>query len=180
MSDWLYTIRERFTPEPREGWRSYVSFSGFTHIAELVTLDSMMCPDLVTELRDEDWNFNVQEDYRTELFRDPDYLMARQPFDQSVHQLLGVVESPNGHETLPTGFIQCGFDIMDSYFGNSTLTNCGPIPEAFMPSDVNNFGLLPDCGKAIAVRDTMRKLQPDDSHLGDCDVWLIARRLPGG
>ena len=91
MCEWLYTIRERFTPESHERWRSYLSFSGFAHIAELVTLDSMMCPDLVTELRDDDWKFNVQEDFRTELFRDPDYLMARQRLDQSLHKLLAIV-----------------------------------------------------------------------------------------
>jgi O-antigen/teichoic acid export membrane protein len=28
------------------------------------------------------------------------------------------------------------------------------------------------------IRDTMRNLQPDDSHLGSCEVWLVARRLP--
>ena len=94
MSEWLYTLRERFTPESPERWRSYLSFSGFAHIAELVTLDSMMCLDLVDDFRDDDWNYNVHEDFRTGLFRDPDYLMARQPLDQSRHQVLAVLGSP--------------------------------------------------------------------------------------
>tara|TARA_A100001391_G_scaffold200404_2_gene184924 strand:- start:121 stop:471 length:351 start_codon:yes stop_codon:yes gene_type:complete len=47
---------------------------------------------------------------------------------------------------------------MDSYFGNSTLTNCGPLAEAFTPADVNRFGLLPGLDVALSVRDTMRRL----------------------
>jgi hypothetical protein len=106
--------------------------------------------------------------------------MGRQPFDRSRHQLLAVLELPNGSEGVPPGFTRCGFDIMDSYFGNSTLTNCGPIPEAFDASNVNEFGLLSHCETAIAVRDRMRRLQPDDPHLGNCQVWGIARMLPAG
>lgn len=178
MPHWLYTIRERFTSNPRQRFDDYRAFSGFHQITELVTLDSMMCPDLVNELRTEDWEFNVQEDFRTELFRSADYLLSRQPLDRSKHQLLAVLECPPSQLAVPNGFTICGYDIMDSFFGNSTLTNCGPIPEAFLPADVNEFGLIDDRHKAIAIRDKMKSLGPDDDHLGDCQVWLIARQLP--
>src|SRR5262249_47315512 len=96
----------------------------------------------------------------------------------SRHQLLAVRELPHGIESIPEGYTRCGFDIMDSYFGNSTLTNCGPIPEAFDPKIVNELGLLSDLDVAMEVRNKMRKLEPGDPHLGDCEVWLIARLLP--
>jgi len=178
MSEWLYTIRERFTSNPIQRFDDYRGFSGFHHIRELVTLDSMMCPDVVDELRTEDWDYNVQEDFRTELFYDADYLLARQPLDASKHQLIAVLECPPAHCDVPHGFTICGHDIMDSYFGNSTLTNCGPIPQAFKPTDVNDFGLIDDRDQAIAIRDKMKVLQPDDDHLGACEVWLLARRFP--
>lgn len=178
MPEWLYTIRERFTPAAADAWDSYLSFSNFKHITELVTLDSILCPDIVEDLCDEDWNHNVHEDFRTFLFRDGDYLLARQPLDSSRHQVLAVWERPSGTESIPKGYLRCGFDIMDSCFGNSTLTNCGPIPEAFDPLMVNEFGLLSDCEVAKEVCSKMRQLQPDDPHLGDCEVWLIARTLP--
>jgi len=178
MPEWLYTIRERLTSTPKQRFDSYRAFSGFSHITELVTLDSMMCPDLVDELRNEDWEHNVQKDFRTELFRDADYLLSRQPLDASKHQLFAALECPPAEVVVPRGFTICGHDIMDSYFGNSTLTNCGPIPEAFKPTEVNELGLIDDRDRAFAIRDTMRKLQPDDPHLGACEVWLLARRLP--
>ena len=177
MPEWLYTIRERLTANPQPRLDDYRAFSGFHHITELVTLDLMMCPDLVDELRIEDWEYNVQEDFRTELFRDSSYLLSRQRLDASKHQLIAVLECPPAKFVVPNGFTICGYDIMDSYFGNSTLTNCGPIPEAFKPTDVNDFGLIDDRDNAFAIRDKMRALQPDDDHLGACEVWLLARRL---
>jgi hypothetical protein len=141
-------------------------------------LDSALCPDVVTDLIEEDWNHTVHEDFRIKLFREPDYLLGRQPFDASRHQLLGVVEDPKGNEVIPLGFTHCGFDLMDACFGNSALTNCGRQPEAFAPSIVNEFGLVADLKTAIKIRDKLRRLQPDDPHLGDCNVWLIARASP--
>lgn len=180
MCKWLYTLRERFTPESVERWNSYVAFSGFEHIAELVTLDSMMCPDVITDLLDADWSHNVHADFRTTLFHDLGYLVSRESLNAARHQVLAIVERPDGTESSPSNFTRCGFDIMDSCFGNSTLTNCGQIPEAFTPSMVNEFGLLSDGEAAIEVRDRMRAMHPDDPHLGECDVWFIARTLPVG
>lgn len=178
MNNWLFTLRERLTPDMRSRFEGYQSFSGFTLLTELITLDSMMCPDVVTELSTEDWDYNVQQDFRTQLFRDADYLLSRQPLDRSKHQLIAAYEQPADTEIIPTGFERCGYDIMDAYFGNSTLTNCGPIPEAFSPADVNEFGLIDNYEMAFSIRDRMRLLHPDDPHLGACDVWLLARRLP--
>ena len=78
MSEWLYTIRERFTSDQSHRFDGYRLFSAFQHILEVVTLDSTLCPDLIEELQPEDWEHNVHEDFRTEFFRDADYLMARQ------------------------------------------------------------------------------------------------------
>ncbi|MEM6252457.1 MAG: hypothetical protein AAF821_05995 [Cyanobacteria bacterium P01_D01_bin.156] len=175
--NWLYTLRERLTADQKGRFESYQAFSGFIHITELITLDSMMCPDLVTELRSEDWQHNIHQDFRTGLFHNLDYLLTRQPLDPAKHQVLAVMECPSVIHKVPPGFTACGYDIMDAYFGNSTLTNCGSIPDAFHPSNVNSFGLIDDCDTAFAIRNTMHQLQPDDPHLGRCEVWLLARKL---
>tara|TARA_R110002073_G_scaffold7747_15_gene43735 strand:- start:4775 stop:5074 length:300 start_codon:yes stop_codon:yes gene_type:complete len=33
---------------------------------------------------------------------------------------------------------------------------------------------------ALRIRDAMRKLEPGDPHVGECDVWLAAQRIPDG
>jgi len=86
MPEWLYTLRERLTANPQKRFDDYRAFSGFHHITELVTLDSMMCPDLIDELRTEDWEHNVLADFRTELFRDADYLIPESSTDDSAYQ----------------------------------------------------------------------------------------------
>lgn len=178
MHQWLYTLRIRLTLIDRSFLDGYRVFSGFAHVSEVVTLDSIICPDLIDELRAEDWKHNVPEDFRTRLFRDVQYLLNRQLLNQSQHQLLAALENPDAEATLPDGFTRCGHDIMDSCLGNSTLTNSGPIPKAFSPSEVNDFGLIDDRDRAFAIRDAMRSLEPDDPHLEHCEVWLLARRLP--
>lgn len=178
MITWLYTIRSRFTADTQPGFQKYQEFSWFWDITELVTLDSIMCRQLIDDLVEEDWEHNVHKDFRLYLFRDLDYLLSRKKLDRSRHQIFAICERPDGTEAIPDGFERCGHDIVDSYIGNSTLTNCGPIPLAFKPTDVNTYGLIDDRELAYGIRDKMRNLKPNDPHLGACEVWLVARRLP--
>lgn len=178
MSTWGFTLRERFTHRSQRSFRDDLSFSGFQRIREVVTLDSILCADLVDELSAEDWQHNVHDDHRTGLFRDANYLLARQTLDASYQQLIAAVECPSVEVSLPGGFSICGHDIMDASLDNSTLTNCGPIPEAFKAAEVNQVGLIDDRERAFAIRDAMRELQPEAPHMGACEVWLIARWSP--
>lgn len=175
MHDWLYTIRKRFTVASSDRWTTYIKFSGLEHVHEIVSLDCSLCPEIVTDLTEEDWKHNVHEAYRITLFRDSDYLKSRQPLDPSQNQILSIIESPRGDETAPAGFFMCGFDIMDSDFHYSAITNCGQMPDIFDASIVNETGLISTVDVANEIRDRMRRAMPDDPHLGKCEVWSIAR-----
>jgi len=75
---WLFTARERFGPNTHpDGWHGYLDFSGFQHIQELVSADSILCGDVITELVEEDWDHNVHADNRITLFTDFEYLVRR-------------------------------------------------------------------------------------------------------
>ncbi|MEA5466219.1 hypothetical protein [Leptothoe sp. PORK10 BA2] len=176
MTRWFFTVRQRFTPSQIEDWQSYIKFSGFVHITEVVTLDSILCPDLIDHLIDEDWSHNIQADYRTTWFTDLAYLRQRiSPTDQN--QLLAILEQPTHiHKVLP-GFNFCGFDILDDYDSNSLLTNFDPFSGIFSPSDVNQFGLLSDPEHANAIAAQLRSSLPDDPHCCNCRVWQIARNV---
>lgn len=54
MHQWLYTLRLRLPLIDRSFLDGYRVFSGFAHVSEAVTLDSIICPDLIDELRAED------------------------------------------------------------------------------------------------------------------------------
>lgn len=180
MTNWLFTARQRFTPSRTKGWSSYIEFSGFTHIAEVVTLDYILCPDLIHDLIDEDWSYNVQVDYRITWFTNLAYLRQRISWRTGQDQLLAILETPTHIHTVPAGFKFCGFDILDDQDGNSVLTNCGQFTErdaGFTPSDVNQFGLLSNLDHANTVAAKLRSSFPDEPHCGNCRVWQIARDI---
>ncbi len=73
-----------------------------------------------------------------------------------LYQTLAVYEKPVGNASILEGFAFCGYDIMDSHFSNSTLTNYGAIPEAFTSQNINNFGLGSKFGTAMKICEKIR------------------------
>ncbi|MEM9483535.1 MAG: hypothetical protein AAGA83_07560 [Cyanobacteria bacterium P01_F01_bin.116] len=180
MSPWLFTARQRFLPSQGQSWHSYIQFSGFTHITEVVTLDSILCPDLIEDITDEDWSHNFQADYRLTWFKDLAYLRQRIDWRRGQDQLLAMLEQPNRVYDVPLNLEFCGFDILDDHDSNSVLTNCGRFSErdaGFTPSDVNQFGLLSELDHVNTVAKKLRASFPDEPHCGNCRVWQIARDI---
>ena len=73
----LFIATERFGASEGERWKSYYEWAQIPNLVEVVSLDSILCPCLVTELVDEDWKHNVHEDSLLEFFYDLDYLLTR-------------------------------------------------------------------------------------------------------
>ena len=175
MTNWLFTARRRFTPSQIKDWDSYIKFSGFTHVTEVVTLDGLLCPDLINTPIDADWSYNVQANFRINWFTDLPYLRQRITWHPGQDQLLAMLEQPTCFHEAPKGFEFCGFDIIDDEDCNSVLTNCGKFPEIFVPSEVNQFGLLSNLARATAIAAQLRSSFPDEPHCCSCRVWQIAR-----
>ena len=175
MENWIFTARQRLTPSNRKDWDGYIKFSGFTHVIEIVTLDSLLCPDLIEDLIDEDWSHNVQADFRVTWFTDVAYLRQRIHWRVGQDQLLAILEHPTCLHQVPQKFELCGFDIVDDEDGNSVLTNCGQFPGIFSPADVNDLGLLSDLEQANNIAAQIRASFPDEPHCCNCRVWQIAR-----
>ncbi len=175
MPTWYFTALERFTPAKGQEWQTYLRFSGFTHIKELISRDTILCPELVTELIDEDWSYNVHADNRCFMFIDYEYLIRRVGYDSSRHNILAIHEEPEEFLQPPVGFEHVGYDILDEFENISVLTNCGPFPEIFQPAEVNGFGLLADITHAQSVAASIRQAHPDDPHCKACKVWQIAK-----
>lgn len=175
MTKWVFTARQRFIPSQTDDGHNYIKFSGFTHITEVVTLDYILCPDLIEDLINEDWLHNIQQDYRTTWFTNLAYLRKRINWRVGQDQLLAIFEQPTHIHQTPAEFAFCGFDIVDNEDGNSVLTNCGQFPGSFKSSDVNQLGLLSDLEHANEVAAQIRAAFPDEPHYCNCRVWQIAR-----
>ena len=171
----MFAAHYRFEPSCGESWSDYIKWSGFHHISELVSTDEMLCPSVLKELIDEDWQYNIHADGKTYCFRDCEYLKHRIEFDPSRHNLLSLIERPDSPTVAPIGFEFCGYDILDSYDSVSVLTNCGGFPSIFQVSEVNRYGLLDDLLRALEIAEKVRHAEPEDPHCGDCRVWSVCR-----
>lgn len=171
----IFAACQKFNSSCGESWTRYIEWSGYDQIQEIVSADSILCPSLIDELIDDDWNFNIHADNRVYLFRDFEYLMRRVNYDPSHHNILALTEQPVKTPFYPSQFTFCGYDILDSDDSISVLLNCGAFPSIFSAADLNPLGLLDELGRATTIADNIRKAHPDDSHCGDCRVWGIAR-----
>ncbi len=44
-----------------EGWSKYVVWSGLQHIKEIISLDISLCPNIIQEPSDEDYNHLIDD-----------------------------------------------------------------------------------------------------------------------
>lgn len=171
----IYTARERFGPADGKGWDDYVAWSRLSHLDEVVSLDGMLCPFVVT-FADDLWDVVVNEDYMLDFFVDLDPLLHRLPADGKPVNILAVFRQPEADmsdDDMP-GFRFMGYDLMDQMHENSALTNCGGFDDVFAGSELNRSGLLDRLDRAVEVRDQLKQLYPEEHH-ADCDVWAIFR-----
>ena len=170
-----YRVVDRFDPSHGEGWDEYLEFAGLPHLAEVVGLDALLCPALLREPIDEDWNHLVFGELLRACFDDPGYALARaEPdFEESKHQLLAVAREEAGPPPLD-GFLFMGYELIDECTSISALTNCGGFEGAFVAIDLNESGLLPAADRAYEVQRKLLERFPEEPH-ADCAVWLVWR-----
>jgi hypothetical protein len=172
-----YTAVTRFGPD-RDDWQKYIDWSGLTKLREVISLDGILCPSVVQELTDEDWQYNVHEDCRTHLFRDPDYLLRKVAGNKRVN-VLAVIHEPTANDLtsfVDPYFVFRGFDLVETGGSISALVNCGGLDKAFAIEDLSEYGLLTEHAKALNVQRLLRSEYPDERH-AECDLWAIWQRM---
>ena len=177
MSPW-YIATETFTPDKGDVWTKYVDWSGLTHLDEVVSLDPMLCPTVLPELKDEYWPHVVNEDFMLSFFVDLEFLLNEISGMDELN-LLCVYRDPTSPPELgagPVGFDFLGYDLVDVQASASALTNCGGFPDIFDNTELSSKGLLTSYARAFDVQSQLRARYPDESH-ANCHVWAIFRAL---
>ena len=67
-----------------------------------------------------------------------------------------------------------GYDLLDRDYSISALTNCEGFDETFLPSDLNQCGLIDVYEKACDIRHRLLENNPKDYH-ADTNVIAIWR-----
>lgn len=164
MTTW-FTATQQFGPVDGKAWRKYVEWSGLTQLTELLSLDPMLCPPALSEIRDDYWPHIVNEDYMLHYFHDLNFLQ-RQIAGIPRINLLAVMRNPEKEppQSLAQDFEFVGYDLLDVDNTASALTNCGGFPAVFRNSELSNHGLLTDFRRAMEVKQLLRSLHHEEPH----------------
>ena len=74
LTPW-FIATERFTPAEGEKWDKYVAWSGLKQLDEVVSLDGLLCPKLLHDIKDDYWPHIVNRELHAAFlhrFRFPD------------------------------------------------------------------------------------------------------------
>jgi hypothetical protein len=189
----LYTARETFDKTYDKGvqscnsegkcsyersWNSYIEWSKLTHLTELLSLDGMLIETLVESDYDngDDWRYlHMFGQQLTGFFTTPDYVFKRLKPTDNFNLLTVVIEPDHDCKDLNIdGYEFVGYELLDQHFGISPLTNCGPLVEAFLPSDLNDKGLIDDFDRAYDIKKRLLEKYPEISH-ADTNVIAVWR-----
>jgi hypothetical protein len=177
MIPW-FIATETFTARQGEAWEKYIAWSGLTQLDEVVSLDPMLCPTLLPDIKDEYWPRIVNEEFMLHFFLDLEFLLG-QISDVTECNVLCVYRNPTNLPPPPTGPVKfefLGFDLVDVEASASALTNCGGFPDVFQNNELSSKGLLPAHTRALQIQSVLRAKFPDEPH-ADCDVWAIFRAV---
>jgi hypothetical protein len=177
MIPW-FTATERFTARDGEAWAKYVAWSHLSHLDEVVSLDPMLCPTVLPEIRDEYWPYIVNENFMLNFFVDLEFLLKQIAHPEKVN-LLSVCRNPTAEPfplESPIRFEFLGYDLVDVEGTASALTNCGGYPDVFADSELSEKGLLRSYARAVEVQTELRARHPDEHH-ADCHMWSISRAV---
>jgi hypothetical protein len=175
----LFVACERFDKSDGDRWRDYVNWAKIPALTEIVSLDTMLCPTVLPELSDADWQHNVQEDFRLNYFYDLDYLVRRVSGVERKN-ILRVYRNPDRHFNVSPGpgiFDFIGYDLIEEATQVSALTNCGGFPETFSNNELTQQGLIPDFSRASEIQKLLREHNPSEHH-AHCElyaIWRLAR-----
>jgi hypothetical protein len=174
----LHTARGTYDKSYDEdgiSWNKYIEWSNLTHLTELVSLDCclnelLVEPDYANE---DDWNFiYYAEHYETGFFTNLEYVYKRLKSKEKFNLLTVVLEPDQDcREIKIDNYEFVGYDLLDQSFGNSALTNCGGFDETFLPTDLNNKGLIDDFEKAYDIKRRLLENNPEEFH---ADTYVIA------
>lgn len=76
MTPWFIATRP-FAPDEGERWNEFIKWSGLTQLQAVVSLDGVLCPTLLPDVKDDYWPHVVNEGFMLGYFLDFEFLMKQ-------------------------------------------------------------------------------------------------------
>jgi hypothetical protein len=162
----LYTIIESFSPTNGDKWTSYCAWRGI-HFERFHSIDGILRPNLFTQLIDEDWAHIVNADYMLHFITDWDYAIKKQS-EIGRGELVGVAFDQ--HDENAVDFL--GFDLIDSYFDVSLLTNWRNDVDIINCS-ISANGLVCSSSSIKNIQHELLRSFGSDPHIEGCKIVSI-------
>ena len=178
MKRFLYTARERFSKDylPTQSqfaglsWEGYLGWSRAYHLSELVSVDNMLSVIEPDYNNADDWNYiHIHGQIQSGFFTSPDYVCKRVKNRAKYNLLMVAIEPILDCKSIDVddGYEFVGYDLLDQYFSISPLTNCGGDKglgyNTFLPTELNDKGLLDDFGKAYDIKKRLLENNPTEA-----------------
>ena len=177
----LYTARGTYDnnyDEDGMSWDKYIEWSKLTHLTELVSLDGMLNEILVEPdyENEDDWNFiHIVEQRQTWFFTTLEYVFKRLKTKEKFNLLTVALEPDQDCKEIKIDDYEfVGYDLVDQWYDISALTNCGGFDNTFLPTDLNDKGLIDDFEKAYDIKRRLLENNPEEFH-ADTNVVAIWR-----
>lgn len=177
----LYTARsiyDKAYDEDGMAWEKYIEWSRLKQLTELISLDGMLNeipvdPDYDS---DYDWeNIHVVGKWQTGFFMTVDYVLKRLKAKGKFNFLTVVLEPERECGSIKLDNYEfIGYELLDQDFSISALTNCGGFDETFLPTELNENGLITDFTKAYDIKKQLLENNPYEHH-ADTNVIAVWR-----
>jgi hypothetical protein len=173
----IFLATQRFDRSDAARWIDYIEWAKIPGLTEVVSVDTLLCPHLIREFMDEDWNHIVNEHYRLDYFEDLSYLLKRVA-NMPRRNILGLYRNTEKAIIKPPAknFTFIGHDLIEEATQISALTNCGGFPEVFSNEELNQYGLLTRFDRAYEVRKMLATKHPQEPH-AQCEMYAVWRLI---
>lgn len=164
-----FKVVEKFGPEDGARWNEYLTWRGL-NLTRFDSVDGILRKNLFNPASEDDWKNCVQEDYKICLITNLEYARKIQEQCEKA-EIVGIDFPLDSCFQAHTGLL--GFDVIDSSWDVSMLTNWGTDEERIFSDLILENGLLGDLTQALRIRDTLRRRFPEDHHARECHVCAI-------
>jgi len=174
-----YTALEIYDSQTEDefSWEKYIEWSKLTQLKELVSLDGLLNglafkPDFDSK---DDWNYIVTDQNMVTVFFNSEKYVLEKVKDLKHYNFLAIIKEPKKEKAkLETDFEFVGYDLIEKEGDISALTNCGGFDETFLPTELNEYGLISDFDKAKKIQTELPINNPAEHH-ANCYLYEVWR-----
>ena len=164
-----YKIVDKFGPESGDAWASYLSWRGL-ELSRFDSVDGILRGDLFTPESEVDWNNCLAEKDLPVLIKNLEYAKSIKA-KHAGSELVGVEINIEKDYLEKRNLL--GYEVIDSDWVVSMLTNWGTDEEGLFSQYIESNGLIASAQTALKVKDSLRRFFPEDAHACECSVWAV-------